>query len=79
MIQGNAIQTVDPRYIGLLRLMYFLNKMEIIEIGQTKHSFSPLLATIKQVDAKPHWIPMAVVSLSLDYMEIYPIGKKYAK
>ena len=79
MIQGNAIQTVDPRYIGLLRLMYFLHKVDIIDLGQRKHSFSPLLNITLQPEAKPYWIPMAVVSLSLDYMEIYPIGKKYAK
>lgn len=79
MIQGNAIQTVDPRYIGLLRLMYFLNKLDIIEIGQSKYTFSYQSTIMSSPKPKPYWIRMAITSVALEYMEIHPIGKKYAK
>jgi hypothetical protein len=79
MMQSGTIQTVDPRYVGLLKLMFFLNKLDVIEIGQTKHTFSHGLTLMNSHQPKPYWIQMAIVSLALEYMEIHPIGKKYAK
>lgn len=79
MRQGEALQTVDPRYVGLLKLMFFLNKLDIIEIGQTKHTFSYASTIMNSPNPKPYWAQMAITSLALEYMELYPIGKKYAK
>lgn len=79
MRQGEALQTVDPRYVDLLKLMFFLNKLDIIEIGQSKYTFSYASTIMSSPKPKPYWIQMAIVSLALEYMEIHPIGKKYAK
>jgi hypothetical protein len=74
-----ALSTVDPRYVGVLKMMFFLDKLSVIKLGQKKHSFSAAIVTMRHFEPKPHWIAMAVVSLSLEYMEIVPLGVKYAK
>lgn len=76
MANVGALSTVDPRYTSFYALCFLLQKMKVIELGQKKHSFSAAASMLGSVNAKPHWIPLAVVSLSIEYMEIIPLPRK---
>lgn len=73
-------QTVDPKYVHFLMLVGFLVKLNVISvIGHRKHSFSIASQMLggSAPQPKPHWIPMAIVSLSADFMELeFGPGKK---
>jgi hypothetical protein len=65
-------QTVDPKYIHFLMLTSLLIKLNVIQVvGQKKHSFS-IASTMMGNVPKPkgHWIPLAIVSLSADFVEL---------
>lgn len=73
-------QTVDPKYQHFLMLASLLIKLNVIQVvGQKTHRFSAVSSMMggKMPEPKGHWIPLAVVSLSLDYVEIeYGPGKR---
>lgn len=77
MIQSTGLPfpTVDPKYEHFFKLVGLLVKLDVISIaGHSKHSFSvasTLFGLNQMPKPKGHWIPMAVVSLSMDYMEVH--------
>lgn len=76
MSNVGALSTVDPRYTSFYALCFLLNKLDVIQLGQKKHSFPAQISMMGTHKPKPHWIPLAVVSLSLEYMEIVPLQRK---
>jgi len=71
-----AFQTVDPRYSSWISLVALLVKLDVIQMGSKKHSFSPMTAIRGIPKVEPHWIQMAVLSMNLEYMEIVPLPRK---
>ena len=71
------LQTVDPQYSAWPALVGLLVKLDVIKMGQRKHSFSHVVSLMQssQPRIQGHWIPLAVVSMKQEYIEIIPIGK----
>lgn len=76
MVQGKALTTVDPKYSSFLSLLVFLNRLDVVELGHQQHTFSHVVAMMGSFKPKPHWVPMAVVSLNVNYMELYALPRK---
>lgn len=79
--EGQVVFTpVDPKYTPYLKLFPTLSKLKIV--GCKRHQFSHALSMISpSVMAgliQPHWIPLAVVSMYSEYLEIIPysVAKK---
>lgn len=70
-----GFETVDPRYKSWIHLMYMLKALDVVELGQTTHRFTLLASSLGRHNPKPHWVRMAVVSLSLDYIELLALPR----
>lgn len=71
-MEHRAYSTVDPKYNHWLALVELLTKLNVITvIGTKRHVFSAFnTTTINNIQPKPHWIPAAIVSLSVEYFEL---------
>lgn len=73
---GNAIKTVDPKYESWLRLVGVLMNLKVIDVTYAQHGFSFNVMMTGNQKIPGHWIPMAVVSLKAEYIEVIPIARK---
>lgn len=78
MMMAKTLQTVDPRYQSWLILVGLLAKLDVIRIGQTIHRLSAMINLMEshKPKPKPHWIPIAAASLSLEYIEVIPLSRR---
>lgn len=70
------LSTVNPKYIHHWKLFPLLAKLRIV--GIRRHSISlaaTMIAGNMNKLVKPHWIPLAVVSLNSEYLEITAMKK----
>ncbi len=74
--EGSALQTVDPRYQSWLRLVGMLMSLKVIDVTYAQHGFSFNIMMTGNHKIPGHWIPMAIVSLKAEYVEVIPIARK---
>jgi hypothetical protein len=70
--QMRVFQTVDEKYSSYLSLVGILMNLGVIDIDQKKHIYTAAASLLSGHNIPGHWIPLAVVSLNREYMEIIP-------
>lgn len=60
-----------------LKLFRILYQLDIItDFRQKKHSYSAAATMINPPEPKENWIPLAIVSLQLEYLELIPVTRR---
>lgn len=76
MYNLTALETVDPRYRSYIRILMMLKALDVVDIDQNIYRISVLAGALGGHNPKPHWVKMAITSLSLDYIEIFAKGRR---
>lgn len=66
------LDTVDKRYTPYIRLCVFLMQLKVVGVKKHSIGFLSLMRSGNAPVVQPHWIPLAVVSLSQDFIEFVP-------
>lgn len=69
---------VDPRYKSYISLLMLLKGIDVIDIDNVYHRFSAMAVALgsQAHNPKPYWIRQAIITLSVDYLELKPIHRR---
>ena len=76
MTEAPLLTSVDPYYHQYLVLCSVLMRLGVLKYKKHRTSISGALAGYRPFTPQPHWIPLAIVSLAIEYLEFVPVSQR---